>query len=195
MSRRGRRIIGVFGISGVGKSTLISEARRAVPSSLHLQASALIKDGLRNPESTSESLRRRPGGQIRSNQDILVDSFWRAVNSQSCPVVVFDGHLVIDTDRELVEIPQKVIEELMPSVMVHVEDDVATIAIRRAQDQNRVRPVRSAEALAQHQRLSRKLCESYASAMGTELVVYQSDDVALFSDLLTAQALGLKSSF
>src|SRR5665811_435081 len=111
------RIIGIFGISGVGKSTLISEARKDVPDSLHLQAGTLIKEGLRLAETTSESLRQRPRGQIRSNQDVLVDSFWDTVRSQPKPLVIFDGHLVIDTDKELVEIPQKVIGKLRPSVI------------------------------------------------------------------------------
>jgi len=182
------RIISVFGISGVGKSTLISEARKDVPESLHLQASALIKGGLRDSATSSESLRCRPSGEIRTNQDILVDSFWRSVRSEPQTLVIFDGHLVIDTGKELVEIPQEVIASLRPSLMVHVEDDVSKIAARRAQDRRRVRPVRCEETLEQHQRLSRRLCETYASALGTETVVYHPDEVALFSDLLNSNS-------
>ena len=55
--------------------------------------------------------------------------------------------------------------------MVHVEDDAEKIAARRSQDRDRVRPVRSEEILEKHQRLSRKLCEAYASALDTEMLV------------------------
>ncbi|WP_244500050.1 AAA family ATPase [Methyloceanibacter superfactus] len=175
----------MFGLSGVGKSTLISQARRAVTSSLHLQASALIKDGLRHPEATSESLRQRPREQVRSNQDVLVDTFWRAVRSQPEPLVIFDGHLVIDTDNGLVEIPQEVIEELRLLVMVHVEDDAAKIAERRARDRRRTRPVRSEEALDEHQQLSRRLCESYASALGATMAVCRPEELDRFKSFLT----------
>jgi adenylate kinase len=176
-------VIGVFGISGVGKGTLIAEARKIAPDSLHLQASALIKRGLDDPEIDSDALRRRRGGQIRLNQDILVESFWLMVRAQPHRLVVFDGHLVIDTDRELVEIPLEIIASLRPSLMVHVED-AEKIAARRFQDRDRVRPMRSEEVLQKHQRLSRKLCEAYASALKTEKLVCGPDDVERFRSLL-----------
>ena len=178
------QVIGVFGISGVGKSTLIAEARKIAPDSLHLQASALIKRGLDDPEINSEARRRRPGGQIRSNQDILLESFWRTVRAQPHRLVVFDGHLVIDTDREVVEIPLEVIASLRPSLMAHVEDDAEKIAARRFQDRDRVRPMRSEEILEKHQRLSRRLCEAYASALDTEMLVCGPDDVERFRSVL-----------
>ena len=178
------QIIGVFGISGVGKSTLIAEAQKIAPNSLHIQASALIKRGLEDRGINSEALRRRPGGQIRSHQDILLDSFWRTVQAQPHRLVVFDGHLVIDTDRELVEIPLEVIASLRPSLMVHLEDDAEKIGARRSQDRDRVRPVRSEEILEKHQRLSRRLCEAYAAALDTEMLVCGPDDVERFRSLL-----------
>jgi adenylate kinase len=116
------RIIGVFGISGVGKSNLIAEARKDVPYSLHLQARALIKESLGDPKTTSESLRCRPSDQVRSNQDVLVESFWHTVRLQPKPLVIFDGHLVIDTDSELVEIPQEVIARLRPFTRLILSD-------------------------------------------------------------------------
>jgi hypothetical protein len=42
---------------------------------------------------------------------------------------------------------------------------------------SRVRPVRSEEILKKHQQLSRRLCETYASALDTEMLVCGQDDV------------------
>jgi adenylate kinase len=107
-----------------------------------------------------------------------------AVRAQPHRLVVFDGHLVIDTDRDLVEIPLEVIARLRPSLMVHVEDDAEKIAVRRSQDRDRVRPVRSVEILEKHQRLSRRLWEAYASALDTEMLVCGPDDVERFRILI-----------
>jgi adenylate kinase len=179
----GRRIVGVFGISGVGKSTLIAKAREEV-SSLHVQASALIKEGLADPMMHSEALRRRSGDQIRANQDILVKSFWRKVRGQHYRLILFDGHLVVDTDSELLEIPQVIIRRIRPTLMVHVEDDAAKIAERRFCDSHRVRPVRSEATLWEHQRMSARLCKAYAYQLGVEAMVLRSDEAETFNRLL-----------
>jgi adenylate kinase len=181
-----RHVIAVFGISGVGKSTLITEALKNVPDSAHLQASDLIKSGLADQTMSSEMLRRSSSAKVRSNQDIMLEGFWRRVQAQPCRRIVFDGHLLIDTDDELVRIPQEVIAGLRPSLMVHVEDDIAKIAARRAQDSQRRRPARSEETLQGHQRLSRNLCETYASALGCEMLICRPDEVVSFIDLLKA---------
>lgn len=180
------RVVAVFGISGVGKSTLVTQALEAVPEGAHLRASDLIKNGLADQTMNSELLRRSSRGKVRSNQDIMLESFWRRVQAQPHRLIVFDGHLLIDTDDELVQIPQEIIAGLRPSLMVHVEDDIARIAARRAQDGRRQRPARSKETLQGHQQLSRKLCEAYATALGCKMHICRPDEVISFTALLSA---------
>ena|SRR5271166_5320210 len=48
--------IGVFGVSGVGKTTLISQLVGADSSFVHVQASTLIKESFADPTITSEQL-------------------------------------------------------------------------------------------------------------------------------------------
>jgi adenylate kinase len=176
-------IVGVFGISGVGKSTLIARASENIPS-LHVQASVLIKEGLADPTIHSEALRRRSGDQIGANQDILVEGFWRKVRAQHCRLIIFDGHLVVDTDIELYDIPGAIIRRLQLSLMVHVEDDAARIADRRMRDSHRVRPARPEATLREHQRVSSRLCEAYACELGIQAIVLRPDEARRFARLL-----------
>jgi adenylate kinase len=76
-----RRVMAVFGISGVGKSTLINEALKAGPDGAHLQASDLIKSGLAD-QTNADMLRRSSSAKVRSNQDIMLEGFWRRVQAQ-----------------------------------------------------------------------------------------------------------------
>lgn len=165
-----RPVIAIFGISGVGKTTLISEAADSIPGALHLQASALIKQGLADPAVTSDMLRRSCGDRIIDNQAVLIEMFELVIANAKASVVFFDGHLVIDTDDRLLEIPIEVIAALKPNLLVHIEDDAETIALRRASDRGRQRPVRSIAAIADHQSYSRSLCKRYSSVLGIKMV-------------------------
>lgn len=80
-------VIGVFGISGVAKSRLVGEVTARIPGSLHLQGSALIKQGLADPTVSSEELRQASGDRIIARQRILIAMFSRAIAkhpSSSC---------------------------------------------------------------------------------------------------------------
>ena len=158
-------VVCVFGISGVGKTTLIQAALKDVPGGLHLEASALIKQGLADPAMDSDQLRQAGGERVLANQQILVTMFQRSAGMRPASVVVFDGHLVIDVEERLVEIPEDVIAALGPRMLVHVEDDPALISRRRKGDPSRSRAQRSAEALSLHQHASRRLCAKYGIAL------------------------------
>ena len=90
-------VIGVFGISGVGKSWLVSEVAARIPGCLHLQGSALIKQGLADPSVSSEELRCSGSNRIVANQRILVAMFDRALSEHTGGLVLFDGHLLVDS--------------------------------------------------------------------------------------------------
>jgi adenylate kinase len=177
----------VFGISGVGKTSLITKALGCVPDCLHLQASTLIKRGFGDPALESEALRRSSGDRVLANQEILVTSFKSALAAQNPEIVIFDGHLIIDNDLELVEVPVEVIAALQPSRLIHVDDDVDVIARRRESDRNRQRPSRSLEELAHHQALSIDLCRRYASSLGVPLDTLAPDDAARLAEIVRPQ--------
>lgn len=170
-------VIGVFGISGVGKSWLVSEVASRVPGCLHLQGSALIKQGLSDPSVSSEELRRSSGDRLVANQRILTAMFDRAVSEHTGSVVLFDGHLLIDTGPEMIEVPQTVIAALHPAVLVHVEAEPALIVGRRLADVSRQRPARDIDTLAAQQNRSRNLCLAYARGQSIPMRIVRSGDV------------------
>jgi adenylate kinase len=176
-------VICVLGISGVGKSRLVAEVAARIPAALHLQGSALIKQGLADRNVSSEELRRSGGDTIIANQCILVEMFSRAVSEHNGNLVLFDGHLVIDTDAGLVELPQAVIGALRPKALVHLEAEPSLIASRRGADKERKRPVRDVATLAAHQRLSRELCLAYAEGLRVPIHIFRPDEVAALAAL------------
>lgn len=186
-----RKVIAVFGISGVGKTTIIRRWLDGHDDALHLQASTLIRQGLTDPAPDSEKLRRSSAQGILTNQDILVEMFRRAVTASRAGLVVFDGHLVIDTDELFVEIPLAVVAALQPHTLVHIEHLPVAIAARRRADIGRERPVRDTSTLQCHQARSRALCQAYGSKLGVQVVLVNQEEQ---SALNAAVALGIRAT-
>jgi adenylate kinase len=178
------KVVCVFGISGVGKSTIIRHAMMGSTTWRHFQASKLIKIGLEDELLSSETLRRASGDQILGNQLLLVESFWRAVGASRCDIAILDGHLVVDADDGLVKIPVGVIERLKPSKLVHIEDRPEEIHYRREADVGRVRPIRTPEILAIHQAMSAQLCGQYARELEVPVHFLGPPDFETLIDLL-----------
>ena len=183
-----RRVVAVFGISGVGKTTIIRQWLNGREDALHLQASALISQGLTDPSRKSEMLRRSSESGILANQGILVEMFRREVIASRAGLVVFDGHLMIDNDEGLVAIPLAVIAALQPHILVHVEQLPEVIAARRRSDRERSRPVRDTSTLQYHQARSRALCEDYGSKLGIQVAQINGDDQSALNEALARRA-------
>ena len=183
-----RRVIAVFGISGVGKTTAIRKWLEGREDALHLQASALIKQGLADPVLDSEVLRRSAGDRVLANQDLLIEMFGRAVAASAARLVIFDGHLVIDTDERLVEIPLSVIAALRPRMLLHIEQTPETIAERRRDDTSRNRPVRALDILEQQQARSRSLCQTYGKRLSVEVLLVIGENKAVIEKIFSNQA-------
>jgi adenylate kinase len=81
-------------------------------------------------------MRRASGDRVLANQQVLLTMFEQSVAAHTGRLVVFDGHLIIDTDAELIEIPLEVIAGLRPAVLVHVEAPPEIIVERRRQDRD-----------------------------------------------------------
>jgi adenylate kinase len=83
-------VVTVFGLSGVGKSWMISRYA-AIANVAHIQASQLMRDAraaLVARNVTSEDLRRGP---VLDNQSLLADAFAKVPATEERPII-FDGH-------------------------------------------------------------------------------------------------------
>lgn len=179
-------VIGVFGISGVGKSWLVGEVAARIPGTLHLQGSALIKQGLADPSVSSEELRRASGDHIIANQRILIAMFNREIAEHTSRLVLFDGHLLIDTAAQTIVIPQEVISALRPKLLIHVEAEPTLIANRRRDDTSRTRPMHDNHTLVAHQNRSRDLCQAYGRRLGIPMEIVASSDVVRLAGIASS---------
>jgi adenylate kinase len=168
------QVVAVFGVSGVGKSWLISRFASANPVA-HVQASQLLREAkaaIDGCNTTPEQLRR---GAVLDNQTLLIQAFTTLRIREKRPII-FDGHSVIDNDHRLVEIPCEVIEALLPSGLILVQADAFAIARRRAEDLARIRPNRTAAEIGMHQDRARIVCTEYAKRLHLALHIIDARD-------------------
>jgi adenylate kinase len=178
------KIAAVFGLSGVGKGWLISRyaSSHAV---LHIQASQLLceaKAAMSGGVVTSEELRT---GAILDNQQLLTMAFATARANAVIPII-FDGHCLVDSSTQLIEIPSEVIEALSVSGLVFVRGDVQEIVDRRKRDTTRIRPLRSVEEISQHQLRANSLCKEYAERLNLELQIVDAGDERRFAAVIAS---------
>ena len=156
---------GVFGISGVGKTSLITRALQRQDTYFHVQASELIKAGLADPTLTSEMLRQLGHDKIIDNQLILVRMFENVRKSNPDKVVVLDAHSIVDTGDQIIPSPVAIICGLQLDHLIFLRDLPDRIVIRREQDQRRVRPKRTLAEIASLQDRALDICQEYASQL------------------------------
>jgi adenylate kinase len=134
------KVVTVFGLSGVGKSWMISRCAAAADVA-HIHASQLMREAraARVGRSViSEDLRRGP---VLDNQILLTDPFAKVLATESRPII-FDGHCLVDVGEQPIEIPVDVIRRLQPSGIMIVHAPADEIVKRRNSDISRERPVR-----------------------------------------------------
>jgi adenylate kinase len=173
------KVVTVFGISGVGKSWMISRYA-AIANVSHIQASQLMRDAraaLVGLPMTSEDLRRGP---VLDNQSLLTEAFAEVLATEARPII-FDGHCLIDIGEKPIEIPVDVIHELQPSGIVLVCAPPEEIVRRRESDTLRERPVRTADALAAQQDRCVSICANYAEQLGIKFEQVRAGDESCFA--------------
>jgi adenylate kinase len=176
-------VIAVIGLSGVGKGWLISRFAKE-HTAHHVEASRLLKEAKKATSGahvTSEELRT---GAVINNQDLLISAFL-AEREKTSGLILFDGHCIVDSGAELVEIPVDVFKAISPSGIILICSEPATIADRRAGDTARTRPARSAAELHQHQERTRTICTSYAEFLGIGLHTVEAGDETAFTSAVS----------
>lgn len=174
----------LFGLSGVGKTTMGRSIIDREAGVAHLSASDLLKAA---HSQTGEELRTADQDRLVANQVVLGDALDRWHFPVGTHHILLDAHSVVDNDRTLVDIPVDVIASLAPDRLIFIIDEPATIVARRASDE-RQRPARTAEELHAHQERSLAVCTDFSNALGVPLTVVRAGDLTEFR-----AALGLDS--
>lgn len=152
-------VIGLFGVSGVGKSFFARELAALVPDLLHLRASELLRNA---HGQSSEALRTASSEKIGANQTALLHGLVSARRGREHLPVVIDAHSLIDNDQALVPIAASAILPLGISLYAFLEEQPETIVERRRRDERR-RPERTAAELFRHQEMALEICRGYAA--------------------------------
>ena len=165
----------VCGISGVGKTRLLNDVLKSLPSAVLWRASEII--GAARNVLDPETLRTLPATEILRSQALLIRGFEALRRAFPNTLVLLDAHSVIDADTGYIEIPVEVVRRFVLSGILHVSDEPARILKRRIADTERVRPVRSLVHLVEYQLRSRAACEGYSAALNVPLIEVRSGEV------------------
>lgn len=179
------RVVAVLGISGVGKTTMVSVFTRLHPWIHGVRASALLKEAA--TVTDVEALRTVSAPDIHANQERLTAAFSDLRRRHPERHIIFDGHSLIDNDQGLVIVPTAVFVQLAPNRIVFIEDDAEAILTRRLADASRVRPRRSAEEILIHQQAAKEAAFSYAVTLAIPFSVVTSGDRATFAAALEGE--------
>jgi adenylate kinase len=162
-------VITVAGLSGVGKSTLLTRLKSAIPMQI-LQASMLIKEARTSADGQSLALDALRAADLDENQRFLVQGFARWVD-RAAPLVVLDCHTVIETPGGLVRIDPRVFDSMNVKAIMFLEDDPEEIARRRRNDSTRQRL--STEDLGSVQAEAVQQARTIAAALKVPLFIHQ----------------------
>ena len=157
----------VFGVSGVGKTSLIAQVLPRLTDALTWQAGEII--GEARQTSDPEYLRTLPSDKLEESQELLVKGFHARAGQRNGRLVLLDAHAVIDTEHGLFDIAASIIARLEPIGLIHIEDDPAQILERRRLHAGRPRPSRTVEQLALYQDRSLGRCEHLARELALQL--------------------------
>jgi adenylate kinase len=94
--------------------------------------------------------------------------------------VLVDTHASVKTPKGyLAGLPEWVLREIMPDLIVLVETDDDQVLIRRLSDETRSRDKEGSKAIAEHQQFNRAIAASYAMLTGCTIKMITNADFLL----------------
>jgi adenylate kinase len=178
------RLVCVFGISGIGKTTLIQEFVRQHKDWHALSAGELLAQ---LSSRGANELRAADRSTVERNQALLANAIHEVRILHPDRNWLLDAHAVIDNDRELILVPVHVIERIHPDLMIFLHADAWKIHRRRMDDPNRVRPLPIPERIEEEQALAWQTCLQYSTVLKIDLLRVSAADAARFEQAISGR--------
>jgi adenylate kinase len=176
----GKKVI-ITGVPGVGKTTVVNEAlKKLKEEGIEYQS---INFGTFMFDVAVQENIVKDRDQMRS-LDRAVQKKLQQRAGQAIAMV--EGNVLIDTHASvktpkgyLAGLPEWVLREIMPDIIVLVETDDDQILMRRLTDETRSRDKEGAKAIAEHQEFNRSIAASYAMLTGCTIKIVTNADFLL----------------
>ncbi|MCP8686080.1 ATP-binding protein [Marinobacterium sedimentorum] len=165
-----RKVIGVFGLSGVGKSSLAEKICDARSDFVCVKASEILKNyngTIAFDELTEDS--------VANNQRVLECGFeiYRQLNSEKN--IIIELHNVIETPKKLVDVNINVFERLRLDMACFLYLEAKDLLSNRLLDDERKRPIVSIGELDKRQYYALAYFEKCFSTLGVPYFIITND--------------------
>jgi adenylate kinase len=176
----GKKVI-ITGVPGVGKTTVVNEALKKLrEEGIEYQSinfgtfmfDVAVKENIVKDRDQMRTL-------DRAVQKKLQQSAGQAIARVQGNVLI-DTHASVKTPKGyLAGLPEWVLKEIMPDIIVLVETDDDQILMRRMSDETRTRDKEGAKSIAEHQQFNRSIAAAYAMVTGCTIRIVTNADFLL----------------
>ena len=176
----GKKVI-ITGVPGVGKTTVVNEALKK------LQEQGIEYQTINFGTFMFEVARNDKVVENRDQMRTLDRAVQKRLQQRAAQAIAqVEGNVLIDTHASvktpkgyLAGLPEWVLRELMPDILVLVETDDDQILMRRLSDDTRSRDKEGARSIAEHQQFNRSIAAAYAMMTGCTIRIIINADFLL----------------
>jgi adenylate kinase len=176
----GKKVI-ITGVPGVGKTTVVNEALKKLKEegieyqSINFGTFMFEVAKAENIVQDRDQMRTLD----RAVQKKLQQSAGQAIAKITGNVLI-DTHASVKTPKGyLAGLPEWVLREIMPDIIVLVETDDDQILMRRLTDETRARDKEGSRSIAEHQQFNRSIAAAYAMLTGCTIKMITNADFLL----------------
>jgi adenylate kinase len=176
----GKKVI-LTGVPGVGKTTVVNEAlKKLKEEGIEYQS---INFGTFMFEVAKKENIVQDRDQMRTLDRAVQKQLQQRAGQAIARVagnVLIDTHASVKTPKGyMAGLPEWVLKEIMPDVIILVETDEDQILMRRMTDETRSRDKEGAKSIAEHQQFNRAIAAAYAMVTGCTIRIVTNADFLL----------------
>jgi len=176
----GKKVI-ITGVPGVGKTTVVNEALKK------LKNEGVEYQSINFGTFMFEVAKSDNVVQDRDQMRTLDRAVQKRLQQRAAQAIAqISGNVLIDTHASvktpkgyLAGLPEWVLREIMPDLIVLVETDEDQILMRRLTDETRSRDKEGSRSIAEHQQFNRAIAASYAMMTGCTVKMITNADFLL----------------
>ncbi|MEN6443148.1 MAG: adenylate kinase [Methanoregula sp.] len=176
----GKKVI-ITGVPGVGKTTVVNEALKK------LREEGVEYQPINFGTFMFEVAKSEGIVQDRDQMRALDRTVQKRLQQFAAQAIAkIPGNVLIDTHASvktpkgyLAGLPEWVLREIMPDIIVLVETDDDQILMRRLSDETRMRDKEGSRSIAEHQQFNRSIAAAYAMVTGSTIKIITNADFLL----------------